>query len=211
MEAPTLIAAAAGLLAGLVHALAGPDHLAAVAPLVLGERGARWRMGLLWGVGHSLGVWVMGVLALLLRGVLPIESVSSWSERLVGAVLIGVGLWGLHRAFARRLPHVHPPQDDEGGSKRPGRAAVWIGGLHGLAGSSHLLGLLPALALPSRAASIAYLAGFGVGSVVAMTAFSAALGVAATRITIHGPRAQQALLGALSAAAVVVGGFWLVG
>lgn len=207
METATLIAACAGLLAGLVHALAGPDHLSAVAPLVLGAPRARWRMGLLWGVGHSLGVWIMGVLALLLRGVLPIESVSSWSERLVGAMLIGVGLWGLHRAFARRLPHAH---EESQGSKRPARAAVWIGGLHGLAGSSHLLGLLPALALPSRAASVAYLGGFGVGSVLAMTAFSAALGAAAARIAVQGPRAQQALLGALSAAAVVVGGFWLM-
>jgi hypothetical protein len=209
MDVPTLIAASAGLLAGLVHALAGPDHLSAVAPLVIQEPRRRWLMGLLWGVGHSLGVWAVGLLALLLRGILPVESLSSWSERLVGVVLIGVGLWGLHRTFASRIPR-HPHEHEDGPRKRPGRAAVWIGSLHGLAGSSHLLGVLPALALPSRGAAVAYVVGFGLGSVVAMTAFSSALGLIATRLTARGGMAYQALLGAFSAAAIMIGGYWLI-
>jgi hypothetical protein len=204
---PTLLATLAGLLAGLVHALSGPDHLSAVAPLVIGEPRRRWRMGLLWGVGHSLGVWTVGLLALGLRGILPVASLSSWSERLVGAVLIGVGLWGLRRAFAARLPHSH-----EGATPRtrPGRAAVWIGSLHGLAGSSHILGLLPALALPSPGASLGYVVGFGLGAVAAMTAFSSAFGLVAVRVTARGLRAYQALLASFSLAAVVIGGYWLV-
>lgn len=203
---PTVVAALAGLLAGLVHALSGPDHLSAVAPLVIGEPRRRWRMGLLWGVGHSLGVWAVGLLALGLRGILPVASLSSWSERMVGAVLIGVGLWGLRRAFAAHLPHVHA--DDR--RTRPGRAAVWIGSLHGLAGSSHIIGLLPALALPSRGASLGYVVGFGLGAVAAMTAFSSAFGLVAARVTARGLRAYQALLASFSLAAVVIGGYWLV-
>lgn len=204
---PVVVALLAGLLAGLVHALSGPDHLSAVAPLVIGEPRRRWRMGLLWGIGHSLGVWVVGLVALGLRGILPVARLSSWSERLVGAVLIAVGLWGLRRAFAARLPHVHA---DEVRRTRPGRAAVWIGSLHGLAGSSHILGLLPALALPSRGASLAYVVGFGLGAMAAMTAFSSAFGLVAARVTSRGLRAYQALLASFSLAAVVIGGYWLV-
>lgn len=204
---PTVIAALAGVLAGLVHALSGPDHLSAVAPLVVHAPRRRWRMGLFWGIGHSLGVWTVGLLAVLLRGVLPVASVSSWSERMVGAVLIGVGLWGVRRAFAARLPHAHP---EKACSSRPGRAAVWIGSLHGLAGSSHILGLLPALALPSRGASLAYVVGFGIGAVAAMTAFSSAFGLVAVRITDRGQRAYQALLASFSLAAIAVGGYWLI-
>lgn len=204
---PLLIATLAGLLAGLVHALSGPDHLSAVAPLVISEPRRRWRTGLFWGIGHSLGVWAVGLLALALRGILPVASLSSWSERLVGAVLIGVGLWGLRRAFVARLPHAH---SDEAPHPRPGRAAVWIGSLHGLAGSSHILGLLPALALPSRGASLAYVVGFGLGAVAAMTAFSSAFGLVAVRVTARGNRAYQALLASFSAAAIVIGGYWLV-
>lgn len=204
---PVLVASLAGLLAGLVHALSGPDHLSAVAPLVINESRRRWRMGLFWGIGHSLGVWAVGLLALGLRGILPVESLSSWSERFVGAVLIGVGLWGLRRAFVARLPHAHP---EDAPHPRPGRAAMWIGSLHGLAGSSHILGLLPALALPSRGASLGYVVGFGFGAVAGMTAFSSAFGLVAHRVTARGTRAYQALLACFSAAAIVIGGYWLV-
>lgn len=209
MNVPILVAGLAGLSAGLIHALSGPDHLSAVAPLVINERSRRWRMGLFWGIGHSLGVWMVGLIALALRGVLPIESLSSWSERIVGAVLIAVGLWGLRRAFVARLPvpHVHDEPDP---NRKPGRAAVMIGSLHGLAGSSHILGLLPALALPSRWASFAYVVGFGLGAMVAMTAFSSTFGLFAARITARGFRAYQALLAAFSAAAILVGGYWLI-
>jgi hypothetical protein len=203
---PLVVAILAGLLAGLVHALSGPDHLSAVAPLVIGEPRRRWRMGLLWGVGHSLGVWTVGLLALALRGILPVASLSSWSERMVGAMLIGVGLWGLRRAFAARLPHSHAAETQ---GRRPGRAAVWIGGLHGLGGSSHILGLLPALALPSSGTSLGYVVGFGLGAVAAMTAFSSAFGLVAARVTAGGRRAYQALLASSSAAAILIGAYWL--
>ncbi|MES1240105.1 MAG: High-affinity nickel transporter [Acidobacteriota bacterium] len=208
MEHSVWIAALAGLAAGLIHALSGPDHLSAVAPLVVaGERRKSWRTGLFWGIGHSVGVWLMGLLAFALREVLPLERVSSWSERLVGATLIAVGLWGLRKAFAPRLEgeahaHSHP--------RRPGSAALWIGSLHGLAGSSHILGLFPALAFGSRSASLAYIGGFGLGAIVAMVAFAAALGLASVRLTAGGGRGYQALLGGASAISIVLGGFWLV-
>lgn len=205
MDHAIWFAALAGLLAGLTHALAGPDHLSAVAPLVVGERRSGWGTGLLWGIGHSIGVWMVGLLALGLRDVLPLERVSSWSERMVGAVLIAVGLWGLRKAFAPRLQeeaaHHHP---------RHGLAALWIGGIHGLAGSSHILGLFPALALSSRASSLAYMGGFGLGAIVAMVAFASALGLAAVRLAAFGDRGYQALLGGASAASIVLGGFWLI-
>lgn len=206
--------AALGLLAGLVHALAGPDHLSAVAPLVVEERRSGWATGLLWGLGHSVGVWGVGLLAVALRGVLPVDRLSSSSERLVGVVLIGVGFWGLRRIWLARSPreerehgHRHEPHGARG---RSSLAALSIGTLHGLAGSSHLLGILPALAMPSAAASVAYVAGFGLGSIVAMVAFSSALALVAVRLTARGTGAYHALLGACSAVSIVIGGWWLI-
>ena len=70
-----LAATLAGLAAGLIHVLSGPDHLAAVAPLA-GGRGRAWRAGFLWGLGHSGGVLAVGLLALALRGALPIDALS---------------------------------------------------------------------------------------------------------------------------------------
>jgi hypothetical protein len=212
MEA-TFSFALIGLLAGLVHALSGPDHLAAVAPLVVEERRRGWATGLLWGMGHSAGVWGVGLLALALRGLLPVDRLSSVSERLVGAVLIGVGLWGLRRVWLARYPvspAAAPHPHHHAAPARPRLSPLGIGTLHGLAGSSHLLGILPALALPSVAASFAYVIAFGLGSVAAMVAFSSMLGLAAVRLTARGPGAYQVLLAAFSAVSILVGGWWLL-
>src|SRR5205085_10708014 len=117
---------------------------------------------------------------------------SAWGERVVGLALIAIGLWALRRglnispgahhhgpvahdhvhvhagpAWARRLGHAH--------------ASFCMGILHGIAGSSLFLGVLPALALPTRGAAVTYIAAFGVGTTVAMTGFAAAMGSAGAR------------------------------
>ena len=89
-------------------------------------------------------------------------------------------------------------------------ASFAFGILHGLAGSSHVLGILPALALPTRALSATYLVSYGLGNIASMTAFSSAMGVVAGRAHDGGARTYRALLYACSALALVVGGVWLV-
>jgi len=196
----SLLAVVAGLSAGVFHVLAGPDHLAAVAPMVAGDDRAAWRAGLSWGLGHTAGVLLVGALLVAFRELLPIDALSAWSERLVGIALVGVGFWGLWRA---RVPQVHQHV-----STTPSFA---MGTLHGLAGSSHLYGVLPSLLFTSRFDTLCYLAGFGTGAIGAMTAFSAVLG-AATRVAgTSGRSVRQTVLYAASATAVVVGGVWLLG
>jgi hypothetical protein len=192
-----LAATLAGLAAGLIHVLSGPDHLAAVAPLA-GGRGRAWRAGFLWGLGHSGGVLAVGLLALALRGALPIDALSSWSERIVGVTLVGIGLWGFTRVLRGPIhSHVHV------------RAAAAVGVLHGVAGSSHFLGVLPALALPSAAASLGYLSGFAFGTVAAMSGFAYGLGLIGG--SDDASRHRRWLLSASSAIAIVVGVVWMRG
>ena len=83
-----------------------------------------------------------------------------------------------------------------------------MGTVHGLAGSSHLLGVLPALALPSDSAA-AYLLFFGTGSIVAMGIFSSLVGWLADRRRASHAATQSALLGLCSLTAIAVGGWWL--
>ena len=93
-----MLSAITGALAGFFHVLAGPDHLAAVAPLAIDGRGRGWIAGWTWGLGHASGVVVVALLAVLLRDALPpIDVISGWSERLVGAALIVVGVWALRQ------------------------------------------------------------------------------------------------------------------
>jgi len=209
-----MFALVAGLAAGLLHVFSGPDHLAAIAPLAADGDRRQWQAGLQWGIGHTTGVLLIAALLLVLREQLPLAIISANSERIVGALLIAVGSWGIWRAVRLGFSshgHSHAsPAAPHKGAPYVGASFV-MGTFHGLAGSSHLFGVLPALALPSRQASILYLAGFGVGAIAGMTAFAAAMGLLSHRLGRRHPRSYSGLLYASSAAALVVGGFWLVG
>jgi hypothetical protein len=198
-----MFAFVAGIAAGLLHVFSGPDHLAAVAPLASDRERGHWLTGMQWGIGHTLGVLLIAALLLLLKEQLPLDAISAYSERIVGASLILIGSWGVWRSIRQhRQPHAH--------SHTHAGASLSMGAIHGLAGSSHLFGVLPALAFPSRAASVLYLAGFGLGAIAGMTGFSAAVGLLSSRLNRHS-RSHSRLLYATSAVALVVGGVWLVG
>lgn len=192
----------AGVAAGLLHVFSGPDHLAAVAPLASDRARGPWLTGLQWGIGHTLGVLLIAALLLLLREQLPLDAISGYSERIVGASLILIGSWGVWRAVQHRQPHGH--------SHTHAGASFSMGAIHGLAGSSHLFGVLPALAFPSRVSSVLYLAGFGLGAIAGMTAFSTVVGLLSSKLN-RESRSYSGLLYASSAVALVVGGVWLVG
>lgn len=221
-----MIVAFTGFVAGCAHVLSGADHLAAIAPLAADGRQRSWITGLRWGLGHALGVAVIGALALTTRAVLPIDRLSTVAERIVGIALIAIGSWGLWKAFATRV-HVHAHEHDGlshvhvhahahrhepttvAAPHAHGHAAFAVGALHGLAGSSHLLGVLPSLALPTTEAAVLYLAGFGCANLFAMAGYASVIGALATRLATKGPRALRALLVTSAALAIAVGGAWL--
>jgi len=217
-----MLIAITGALAGLFHVLAGPDHLAAVWPLALDGRRRGWLAGWTWGIGHASGVVLVATLAILLRDLLPpIDRISAWSERLVGAALIAVGLWALRRSLrVQPAPHRHGAvshdhlhvQAGPGWLRRVGHAhaAFCLGVLHGIAGSSHFVGVLPALALPTRAGALTYIVAFGAGTVAAMTTFAAAAGCAGGLVRPHSP-AYRTMTATAAIAAIVIGGVWLFG
>jgi sulfite exporter TauE/SafE len=219
-------ACVAGLLAGLLHVFAGPDHLAALAPLSLRAGRRAWTVGFRWGLGHSSGVLVVAALAFGLRQVVHLEAISGWGERLVGATMIVLGLWGVRSLFRERLHahehvhdghghvhfHVHRPGEDHRDAKAHvhTHAAFWVGTLHGLAGTAHLVGVLPSLALPTGGETAGYLIAFGIGTVVAMTAFAGAIGLAAPGRSERGLRVYRWALGSASALCTLTGIAWIV-
>jgi ABC-type nickel/cobalt efflux system permease component RcnA len=166
----------------------------------------------------------LAALAFGLRLALPLEAISEWGERIVGATLIALGVWGFRRLLGRRLHahahrhgdeehvhfHVHASGEDHDapGAHVHRHTAFGVGVLHGAAGASHLLGVIPGFALPGGEAA-AYLAGFAAGTVGAMTLFAAALGWAAPARTERGLRLYRWALGAASAACAGVGVAWL--
>lgn len=180
-----------GLIAGAVHAVSGPDHVAAVLPLAAEspERGAR--IGLSWATGHGLGTVLLAAFATTLRHVLDLPTLGAHAETLVGVLLVATGLWTLLR------PHSHRPATTFG-------AAAGIGTVHGAAGGAHLVVAGSALALP-LASSALWLGGFVVGAGLAMATVGYGLQLAGPRLT---PAWTERLRIGSGALAVVVGVVW---
>jgi hypothetical protein len=214
-------ACVAGLIAGAIHVFTGPDHLAALAPLSLQARRRAWSVGMRWGLGHSAGVLVVAAVAFAFRSAVHLERLGGWGERLVGATLIVLGLWGFRSLFKQRL-HAHPHEHDGAEhvhfhvhGARPDahvhtHAAFLVGTLHGLAGTSHLLGVLPSLALPTWRHTAGYLATFAAGTIAAMTLFAAVVGFIAPARAERGMVWFRWALGVSSALCALVGVAWIV-
>jgi cytochrome c biogenesis protein CcdA len=220
-----MIAVWLGLLAGTVHVWSGPDHLAAIAPLAVRRPKQTWIPGAKWGAGHSAGVLVVGILSLFLRNLIPTSFISNWGERLVGVMLIAIGAWALTKAFRvhahehehdgeRHLhlhTHVHGDAHEQPAAHaHHTHAAFGIGILHGLAGTSHVLAVLPPLAMATKTQAISYLVAFGIGTVVSMATFSTMMGLLSQRFARNGIKVYRGLMAACSAVAIGVGCFWLL-
>ena len=185
----------AGLLAGLTHVLAGPDHWVSVAPLSMATQPkGSVRIGLRWGLGHALGILMLGALGLALKDLLDMDQVSKAAEGLVGVFLVLSGFWALRRSKSF-VVHSHPHQHGEEsqthkhlhvhlGREQPEsetahqshtHAAFGLGLLHGVAGASALWAILPTFALPT-ASALVYLAAFLISSIFTMATFTYLLG-----------------------------------
>ena len=234
-----MITILAGLAAGAAHVIAGPDHLAALAPIAIDRPQRAVALGLRWGLGHGLGVIMLGGLGILAQSSLDLHLISAWSELLVGFMLILIGLWALRRASKIVIhthphehsgahddsvltpppppppplsdhihPHVHPHGVDEHSLKQHqghSHAVFFVGLLHGSAGTGHLLGVIPSLAL-STTDAIVYLCAYFIAAVCSMGAFGGLLGLISRH---RGPRVIQQLMYAVSSIVLAVGVFWV--
>jgi ABC-type nickel/cobalt efflux system permease component RcnA len=95
-----------GLIFGLKHATE-VDHVVAVSTIVSEHRNV-WRSALvggLWGVGHTVSLFIVGVLVLVFRVAIP-PGVAVWLEFGVALMIIVLGMLALLRVLRKR-PDVH--------------------------------------------------------------------------------------------------------
>ena len=193
---PSIVAVLAiGGLLGLRHAFE-PDHLAAVSTLATRPGGRRlWsaaRLGLIWGLGHTVTVGAVVLLIIALGVQLP---VGLWpaAELLVAALLILLGTlviwryvrgrWHMHaHAHAAAAPHFHlhshgaDPSHGHTHAMVDARRSLGFGIAHGLAGSGAIAALLVA-AVPDTMSRLVYFAAFSAGTIVGMLGVSLTLSV----------------------------------
>lgn len=213
-----------GLTAGFIHVLSGPDHLAALAPIAADLKQKSFRTGLRWGIGHTLGVIVIGMIALFFQNVFhEIEIVSKYSEKIIGLTLVAIGLWGINRAaklnvhshshehdgFAHTHFHAHTMEEKvKKDSHFHTHTAILVGTLHGLAGGSHIFGVLPALALPTQFDAIIYLLSFGFGTITAMALFTYMIGFASATIVSFREIFFKKMMIGISSVSILIGIYW---
>jgi len=224
----------AGILAAMLHVITGPDHLAAVSPLAIETKRKAWKVGLLWGIGHVAGMMAIGILVYLFREIIPFENISAYSEKLVGIVLIGLGIWTLLKIFREEHQHKHPHYHEaqttpyihvhshdhqhatghQHTHKHPQKGnlmtALLIGFIHGIAGIAHFLLLLPVLGFESNLQSAQYIIGFGIGTVLAMSLYALVLGKIATKLQEgHNQNFATGIRLVAGMVAVIIGLYWM--
>ncbi len=180
----------AGFVLGLRHALE-PDHLTVVSVLAARRDPARgfFRHGLIWSVGHSLSLLALAAFVVLAGRNVP----ASWDRALhvvVAVLLLALGSGALLRGFGVGRRGRRPPASigaavtgtaDRIDAPGHGRTLL-IGLVQGLAGSGALV-LLAIDAAGHPALALAYVAVFGLGSIVGMALVALALSVPLARAT----------------------------
>jgi hypothetical protein len=190
-----------GFLLGLQHALEA-DHIAAVASVAAGKTGVRRiiRHGALWGLGHAVTLGIFGGAVYALKLTLD-DRLANALEFTVGLMLVVLGGHLVHSMLKARIHfhvhrhgsdahlHVHShagdvPHHAASLHDHPHPQTAWgrslgVGMVHGLAGSAALVALAASSA-PSLPLGLAFMALFGLGSVVGMAMFSAVIAVPLT-------------------------------
>jgi hypothetical protein len=218
-----------GFLLGMQHALEA-DHVAAVSSIAARRTdvGDIVRHGLTWGLGHTLTLFVFAGAAIMLGHAIP-EHLARPLETAVGVMLVGLGAHVLWRIWQDRVHfhthghgdgtvhiHVHSHvQSPDTGSVPHARAVhehghgfrwrtLLVGLMHGMAGSAALLVLTVSQA-SSPAVGLAYVALFGIGSMIGMGALSIVIAVPLVISARWLTSANRILQGAVGVVTIAIG------
>jgi hypothetical protein len=181
-----------GALLGLRHAT-DADHVVAVTAIVARERSLPRAAGIgaLWGLGHTLTLLLLGGTIVAFRLVVP-PRLGLALEFAVALMLILLGFANL-----RRRDDAAPPP------RGPGRSFL-VGVVHGLAGSA-AVAILVLATIRSTAGAIAYLAVFGLGTIVGMVAVTLLLAAPALYAGARVARFQTGIRVAAGALSIAFG------
>jgi len=187
---------------GLRHA-ADPDHVVAVAAITARTRRvfpAMW-LGVVWGLGHTLTLFVVGAGIIVFNLVVP-PRVGLSLEFVVGIALVAVGLLNVSPTKAK-APDVTPDR-----TGIPAWRAFFVGLAHGLAGSAAVALLVLATVRDPRRAC-AYLLVFGFGTLAGMAVITTSFAAPLTLVAGRSPGFARGIRLATGAVSIVFGA-WIL-
>jgi cytochrome c biogenesis protein CcdA len=220
-----------GFVLGIRHALEA-DHVAAVAALATRASSARQsaKLAALWGAGHATVLLLVGAALVVLGAAVP-PGLARAFEGAAGLLLAALGVDVLRRVRARRVHfhvhrhpegvrhvHLHAHAGEPEAAHDPERhqhehprgllaRALLVGSVHGLAGSAALV-VVSLQAVGSVPRALAYMAVFGLGSILGMVLFSLMIALPLRVRSRHLERAAQGLEAALGAFSLALG-LWI--
>lgn len=185
-----------GFLLGMRHATEA-DHLAAMATIASRSNDFRSTalQGAAWGIGHTVTLLIFGGVALLIGGMIP-DNYAHLLEFAVGLMLVGLGVDVLRQLFRKRI-HFHEHSHNDGvrhfhahthetatghdenthnhrHEKYLPRRALFVGLMHGMAGSAALI-VITAEKTVNLSSALVYILIFGLGSIIGMAMLSVAI------------------------------------
>jgi ABC-type nickel/cobalt efflux system permease component RcnA len=206
-----------GLVFGLKHATEA-DHVVAVSAIVSEHKNLikAASVGVLWGVGHTFSLLVVGLFVLGMRLTIP-ENVAGWLEFSVSLMIIWLGANAFISALRQKPSFANAENPDQSENQKSDNLKtnmfsrfnlkpMIVGSIHGLAGSAALT-LLILTEIKSVFLGVAYLLVFGFGSIIGMLLMSGLVGlpfVLGTERIGGFSKALQLLAGAVS----ILFGLW---
>ena len=188
VEASLLTALVIGLLLGVKHAM-DADHVVAVTTIV-SRSGSILRsvlVGISWGIGHTLVLFVVGFGVLVLKLTIP-DRLTLSMEFAIGGMLVVLGVPIIKQIIVNRA-HIHIHQhgdknhfhghyhgDTPSHDHKHLRKPLLVGMLHGLAGSG-ILTMLVLDTMSSVTQGLVFLVIFGIGSILGMLVMSGLIGI----------------------------------
>ncbi len=192
MEVTFFSILALGFILGIKHAIE-PDHVIAVSTIASKSK-KLWHSslaGVFWGIGHTLTLFIVGIIVILMKGEIP-EKLAMSLEFLVGIMLVYLGVKTIisfknvhvhqHQHDGELHKHVHSHQnsgehDHQHEHKKASYVkSMLIGLVHGLAGSGAMV-LLTMSTVKNVGEAAIYIFIFGAGTVIGMLFFTTIIGI----------------------------------
>jgi high-affinity nickel-transport protein len=192
---------ALGFVLGMRHAT-DADHVVAVSTIVSRRQSLRSAapIGMLWGIGHTLTILLVGAL-LILFGIAVPPRLGLSLELLVALMLVLLGCLNLREQLRNHhIDHVF----ERSVTSRPSLRPVMVGVVHGLAGSA-AIALLVLQTIQSAAWAIVYLLVFGIGTIAGMSLVTAFVAMPMAMTARRFERLHRTLVSATAFASLLFG------